>query len=74
MSGEAEEKVLTLEEGFEKLDHIIEHLEAPDISLEDSFRVYKQGMELLRHCSETIDRVEKKVLQLNENGELEELA
>ena len=73
MSAEAEEKGLTLEEGFERLDLIIEHLESPDISLEDSFQVYKQGMELLKHCSETIDKVEKKVLKLNENGELEEL-
>ena len=73
MSGEAEEKVLTLEESFEKLDRIIENLESPEISLEDSFQVYRQGMELLKHCSETIDRVEEKVLKLNESGGLEEL-
>ena len=43
-----------------------------DISLEESFKEYQKGMELLKKCSETIDRVEKKVLILNENGGLDE--
>ena len=29
-------------------------------------------MELLKKCNETIDKVEKKVLVLNENGETDE--
>ncbi len=70
---EERKNALTLEESFEKLDEILNELEAPDISLEDSFRVYKEGMELLKNCNETIDKVEKKVLKLNESGELEEL-
>ena len=47
-------------------------LEREDISLEESFKEYQKGMELLKKCSETIDRVEKKVLILNENGGLDE--
>lgn len=61
-----------LEESFEKLDEILNRLESPDISLEESFQVYEGGMKLLRQCNEIIDRVEKKVLKLNENGALEE--
>lgn len=67
-----EEKELTLEEAFEKLEETIEKLEAEDITLEDSFKEYKQGMEILKYCSDKIDRVEKKVLKIEGNGELNE--
>lgn len=61
-----------LEEVFERLDEMLNELESPDISLEESFQVYERGMKLLSRCNEIIDRVEKKVLKLNENGEVEE--
>ena len=44
-----------------------------DISLEQSFHVYEKGMKLLRECNEKIDRVEKKVLELNSDGSLQEM-
>ncbi|GFH90007.1 exodeoxyribonuclease 7 small subunit [Lachnospiraceae bacterium] len=69
---ELEEKELTLEEAFEKLEETIEKLQAEDITLEDSFKEYKQGMEILKYCSDKIDRVEKKVLKIEGNGELNE--
>lgn len=66
------EETLQLEEAFIKLEQTVETLERDDISLEESFQVYKQGMELLKKCNDAIDRVEKKVLVLNENGETDE--
>ena len=69
---ELEERELTLEEAFEKLEETIEKLQAEDITLEDSFTEYKQGMEILKYCSDKIDRVEKKVLKIEGNGELNE--
>ena len=69
---EVEERELTLEEAFEKLEETIEKLQAEDITLEDSFKEYKQGMEILKYCSDKIDRVEKKVLKIEGNGELNE--
>ncbi len=62
----------TIEELFQVLDETVEKLESRDISLEESFRLYQQGMELLRSCNGIIDTVEKKMLQMNENGELSE--
>ena len=61
-----------MEEAFEKLEETIEKLQAEDITLEDSFKEYKQGMEILKYCSDKIDRVEKKVLKIEGNGELNE--
>ena len=63
---------MSLEENFAKLEETVAKLEAEDISLEESFRIYKEGMELLRQCNTDIDKVEKQVLLLNESGELEE--
>lgn len=62
-----------LEDGFAKLEEIIAGLEKEDISLEEAFQTYSEGMALLKSCNEQIDRVEKKVLKLSEQGELEEL-
>ncbi len=65
-------KELTLEQMFEKLEESIEKLEQEDISLEDSFKIYREGMKLIQTCNEKIDKVEKEVLKLSENGELDE--
>ena len=70
---QVEETPLTLEENFARLERTIERLEDEDISLEDAFAAYSEGMTLLKSCNEQIDRVEKKVLKLAEDGGLEEL-
>lgn len=66
------EEKFSLEEAFLKLEETVAALEREDITLEQSFKEYQQGMELLKKCNETIDRVEKKVLILNESGEMDE--
>lgn len=63
---------LSLEETFDQIEEVIAHLETEEITLEQSFQEYNRGMKLLQHCNETIDRVEKKVLQINEDGGLDE--
>lgn len=64
-----EKKEIKLEEGFTQLEDIIQKLEHEDISLEDSFALYSEGMKVLRQCNDSIDKVEKKLIILNENGE-----
>ena len=60
-----EQEQRSLEENFSELEELIEQLEAEDISLE--------GMNVLKQCNEQIDRVEKQVMKLNEEGGLEPL-
>ena len=72
MAKKKEEK-LTLEEALKKLDDTIEKLQSEEVSLEASFELYKEGMDYVKMCSETIDQVEKKVLMLNQEGKLDEL-
>lgn len=66
------EKQMTLEEAFSQLEAVTKALEQEDISLEESFAVYQQGMKLLQYCNDSIDKVEKKVLVLNGEGKLDE--
>ena len=61
-----------IEDVFQELDVIAEKLESSDTSLEDSFRLYKKGMELLKYCSGKLDTVEKKMLQMDDDGTLRE--
>lgn len=58
---------------FSAVEELIGQLEAEDISLEEAFTAYSKGMNLLKRCSEQIDRVEKQVMKLNEEGGLEPL-
>ena len=67
------ENQLTLEEALKKLEETVTKLQSDEISLEESFQVYQQEMEYVKFCSQTIDQVEKKVLVLNQEGELDEL-
>lgn len=69
---EAAKNELMLEEAFARLEEVTRMLEDEDISLEQSFAVYQKGMELLKYCNESIDKVEKKVLVLNGEGKLDE--
>lgn len=67
-----QEEEITLEEAFAKLEQTIVKLEEPEAALEDSFLAYQKGMELLQYCNSKIDSVEKKVLLIDESGNLNE--
>ena len=67
-----EEKEISLEEAFTRLQETIENLEKDDITLEQSFQEYQKGMLLVKKCNEIIDKVETKVLVLNEDGGTDE--
>lgn len=67
------ERELTLNEMLSVLEEQVKKLESDDISLEDSFKIYEEGMKTIKLCNEKIDRVEKKVLELNADGTLQEM-
>ncbi len=65
------EKEPSLEESFQELDQIIEKMQGREVTLEESFALYEQGIRTLKLCTQKIDAVEKKMLLLNAQGELE---
>ena len=62
----------TIEDAFKELDLLSQKLEDRETSLEESFLLYKKGMELLKYCNNKLDTVEKKMQLLNEDGSLSE--
>lgn len=62
----------SLEDLFSEIEDTITKLENPDISLEESFQLYEAGIKKIHLCNAGIDKVEKKMLVLNGEGELEE--
>ena len=67
-----DDKDFNLEASFERLEEIINSLEDGTTSLDESFKLYKEGVGLVKDCNSKIDRVEKEILIINENGEIEE--
>ena len=49
-------------------------LEDKDVTLEESFGLYQEGMGLLKLCNENIDHVEKQMLQIDEEGQTHEFS
>lgn len=63
-----EEQAKTIETTFEELETLIMKMENGDGSLEESFACYEQGMKLVKECSVRIDKVEKQIRVLTEEG------
>lgn len=72
MKADENGNTITIEEIFLQLEDIMEQMEGPDISLDESFRLYQNGIEKLKCCNDRLDEVEKKMQVLNAEGKLED--
>ncbi len=54
--------------GFEKalsdLETLVEQLESGDLSLDESLKQFKRGVELTRHCQSILEQAQQTVEQL----------
>lgn len=66
-----EQKKPGLEERFAEIESILERMEAEDITVDESFELYKQGIAQVQAANASLDTIEKAMLVLNGN-ELEE--
>ena len=57
-------KAKTLEAAFEELEQTIVNPEEGDKTLDESFKLYQEGMKLLKYCNDKVDKVEKKLIEL----------
>ena len=62
----------TLEERFANLEDIVAKMEDQNVSLDESFELYKRGLDEVKHANEMIQGMEKAMLVLNSDGQLEE--
>ena len=66
------EKTLTLEERFAHLEQIVDRMEDADVSLDEAFELYKKGLDEVKSANDMVQGMEKAMLVLNSNGQLEE--
>ena len=59
-------KDMTMEEAFDALKELLEKMESDELSLEESFGLYEQGLALVKTCNEKLDAIEKKIIVLEE--------
>lgn len=57
-----------LECALTELNEIIDKMDKADISLEESFKLYHEGVKLVQLCNEKIEKVEKEITILNEGN------
>ena len=61
-----------LEERFSMIEDILAQMEDENVTLDQSFDLYKQVIEQIKAANADLDRIEKAMLVMNEDGELEE--
>ena len=60
------EEKKTIEQNFEEIESIIQNMQAEDVTLDKSFKLYNKGLNLVRDCSAQIDKIEKQIQIINE--------
>lgn len=65
----AQMKEKTFEEAIERLEQIVSDLENGNVPLEDSIKLFEEGMQLSKYCMEKLNEAEKKLLKLTKKGE-----
>jgi len=60
-------KEKTFEESFNRLEKILETLEAEDCSLEDTISLYEEGLTLTKVCYDKLNNAELRIKEINKS-------
>jgi len=69
MKNKKNEKDIPFEEYLTKLENIVKQLEEGDLSLDDSVKLYEEGMSISKICLEKLDSTKQKIEELVIKGE-----
>jgi exodeoxyribonuclease VII small subunit len=69
----SDKKTQTFETQLEKLEDIVGQLESGELNLDDSLKKFEEGVKLFKSCKDKLSKAEKKIAQLNESLNEEEL-
>jgi len=63
---------IKFEDALQRLERIVDQLEAGNLTLEESLKVFEEGVGLARHCARYLDEAEKRIelLTRDESGTL----
>ena len=63
------ENNINVEEYFDRLDEILADIDNREISLKESFDLYKEGVDLVKKAGEVLTGVEKELIVLEEGSD-----
>lgn len=63
------EETQTFDASLRELEKIVKKLEEGDLSLEESLKLFENGVKLSRQCREKLDRAEKRIEILLKDGD-----
>jgi exodeoxyribonuclease VII small subunit len=63
----------SFEESYSRLEKILEKLESEDVTLEETIKLYEEGLTLTKFCYEKLNNAELRIKEINKSlkGELE---
>ena len=65
-------KSYPFEQSLEKLEGLVEKMEAGDLTPEDSLKTFEEGIRLTRECQLALTQAEQKVkILIEQNGQLD---
>ena len=62
-------KELSFEKSLELLNILLESLDDPDIGIDESLKLYEEGVKLIRTCRKKIDDAKQKIKYIDEAEE-----
>ncbi|HZK17749.1 MAG TPA: exodeoxyribonuclease VII small subunit [Clostridia bacterium] len=62
-------KKKTFEQAFTRLEGLVRELENGQITLEQALDLYAEGVELIKHCREKLERAEQRMTILSKDIE-----
>lgn len=67
-------KTKTFEEELKELEETVEALRKPDLSLDESMKLYKKGVSLTKFCAKELTKAEGELKKLTQNLEEEDFS
>lgn len=65
---------INFEETLKKLEGVVHKLEVEELSLDDSLKIFEEGIGLYRQCSNELNKIEKKInIIIEENEEFKKV-
>ncbi|HEV3156211.1 MAG TPA: exodeoxyribonuclease VII small subunit [Candidatus Baltobacteraceae bacterium] len=55
----------SFEKSLARLEEIVQRLERPDVSLDESVRLYEEGKRLSKLCEELLEQAQKRIDRVN---------
>ena len=62
---------MTMEQAFDALQELLDRMDSEELALEESFKLYEQGLKLVRACHDRLDLIEKQLIVLEEQDTAE---